>query len=351
MPSSPLPLVDAADIRRFVGAGAFDRARGYARGGAVLELTWDHDTGRMTADVQGSEGRPYRCTITLEPARMGYYKPTDSRCSCPVGYDCKHVAATLLTSNAEHVAVLGGPTRANELIGSNPATHDEPTPAWRSTLSSLTGASGAHDGYDDTAESPGVRFPSMNPMSREKRPPAPLALQFELREPVRRSNGRWGHTSTALVAASVGATSGLRIAVRPVVRSSTGRRVTSNVGWGSLHYQVNRLNLDDKQVRWFSQFSALNRAAQGVYLGQDQERLTLDDFPSPLLWHLFGEAQRLGIALVSNKKDGAVTVADAASIGLDAASVDGGDLRLTTIVTIDGHADEPETAARSVMPE
>ena len=38
MPPSSLPLVDAADIRRFVGNAAFDRARPYARGGAVLPV-------------------------------------------------------------------------------------------------------------------------------------------------------------------------------------------------------------------------------------------------------------------------------------------------------------------------
>jgi len=350
MPSSALPLVDAADIRRFVGTGAFDRARPYARGGAVRDLDWDLDSDRLSAQVQGTENHPYRCTITLEPARMGYYQPVDSRCSCPVGYDCKHVAAVLLTSNAEHVSTMGGPARAN-LSEANGAQHTaEPTAAWRSALTALTGSADAAGEYDDDdAGASGVRFPAM---ARGARPTARLALQFELREPVRRSNGRWGHTSTALVAASAGATAGVRLAIRPVVRSSAGRWVTSNVGWGSLHYQVNRLNLDEKQVRWFSQFSALSRATQGLYLGQDQERLTLDDFSSPLLWHLLDEAQRLGIDLISNKKDGAIIVADAASINLDAASVDdSGDLRLTTVVTFDDAASAgQQTAAGQQAP-
>ena len=318
------PLVDAAVIRRFVGAAAFDRARPYARGGAVLELSWDLDSRRLTAEVQGNESTPYRCHIILEPARMGYYEPVDSRCSCHVGYDCKHVAATLLKSNAEQVVQMAGELRPD--LPERPPEE----PAWRATMAALTRAE-----TPPTEEEPrGVRFPAMNPTQPAA---APLALQFELREPVRRSNGRWGHTSTALVAASVGATSGVRVAVRPVVRSSSGRWVTSNVGWGSLQYQVNRLNLDDRQVRWFTQFAALARAAQPVYLGQDQERLTLDEFPSPLLWHLLGEAKRLGIQLISNKKDGAIVVADSASISLDAASGgNGGGIRLETTVEFSG---------------
>ncbi len=169
----------------------------------------------------------------------------------------------------------------------------------------------------------------------------PLAVLFELREPSQRHRGPWQSPAASTIAASPGRTDNLRLAVRPAIRSTTGRWVTSGVSWGSLYHQVHRLNLDDKQVAWFGQFSALGRTAQGLYFGQDPERLVIDDFASSLIWQLFSDARRLGIALVSNKKDGSIRVGEQARIGLDIARVESSSLRLEPTVQFDGRRVSP----------
>ena len=303
------PLVDIADIRGLVGPGAFERARPYARGDAVFALSWDEGNARLTSRVQGTGLQPYQCSIQLAPGKPGYWRPTLGICSCPVHQDCKHVAATLLAGNAEAV-------RERVPIAA-PVTPVVPQAAWKAALG-LPARLGSHAGGPSETPSRAGRIGTGGPFPYDQRPPAPLALQFELRESARRSQGRWQRTSTITVAASVGATENLLIAVRPVVRSNRGRWVTSNVGWGSLHYQINRLNLDERQVRWFGQFSAVSKAVHGVFLGQDPERIILNDYSSPLLWNLLDQATSLGIALVSSKNEGAVHVAPSTAVSLDA---------------------------------
>ncbi|TAM70670.1 MAG: hypothetical protein EPN48_04735 [Microbacteriaceae bacterium] len=338
MSTASAPLVDIADIRGLVGPGAFERARPYARGDVVFALSWDEGNARLTSRVQGTGLQPYQCSIQLTPGKPGYWRPTLGICSCPVHQDCKHVAATLLAGNAEAVRELV-PTAA-------PAAPVVPQAAWKAALGLP-----ARLGSDAAGprETPSRAARVGGPLSGDQRRPAPLALQFELRETARRSRGRWQRTSTITVAASVGATENLLVAVRPVVRSNRGRWVTSNVGWGSLHYQINRLNLDERQVRWFGQFSAVSKAVHGVYLGQDPERIILDDYSSPLLWNLLDQAKSLGIALVSSKNDGSVQIAPTAAVSLDASretAASGGtdsDLTLTSVVSFGGRRVEPRT--------
>jgi superfamily II DNA or RNA helicase len=345
MPTATLPLVDAADIRSMVGPAAFERARPYARNGAVFALDWDEDDARLSGSVRGTGVQPYQCSVRLTPGKAGYWRPVAGTCSCPVRQDCKHVAAMLLAGNANSVR--------GRVAATAPAEAQAQTPvqaAWKTALGLP----------DPGAAGPLTGAPSFN---ADGLATAPLALQFELRETAHRSRGRWQRTSTVTVAAPPGATEDLLVAMRPVVRSKSGRWVTSNVGWGSLHYQVNRLNLDERQVRWFGQFSAVSRAERGVYLGQDPDRIILNDYSSPLLWNLLEEASALGIALVSTKGEGAVHVAHRATVALDASSAesneqgarpgagaaggdsdkDGAGITLRTVVSFDQLRAQPRT--------
>lgn len=54
----------------------------------------------LKAHCQGSEGREYRQSIRLQP-RPGPWD-VHGLCSCPVGYNCKHVVAALLTLEQAH---------------------------------------------------------------------------------------------------------------------------------------------------------------------------------------------------------------------------------------------------------
>jgi superfamily II DNA or RNA helicase len=180
--------------------------------------------------------------------------------------------------------------------------------------------------------------------SQAPRPePTPMALQFTVREQVIRSAPRELFHSEA--AGRKPKPSGvlrrpaaqLRLGVRPVVRSATGNWVKSTISWSNVAHQLNRLNLDPEQHRWFSQFPSLHRASAPVFRG-DSDWLDLDEFASPLLWHLLEDAARVGIALVGPSRNTRIVVGTAAELTLDATRMPDGGVLLAPAVAIDGEA-------------
>jgi len=82
---------DHAQITEWLGAQTVAKAQRYLP--AVSQLAWGRDT--LTAKVQGTERRPYAVTVDFELDDED--DPwIEGECSCPVGYNCKHVAAVLL---------------------------------------------------------------------------------------------------------------------------------------------------------------------------------------------------------------------------------------------------------------
>ncbi|QPC89097.1 helicase (plasmid) [Mesorhizobium sp. NBSH29] len=98
------------DIAREVGANAFAAGRTYQRHGRVVAFEWASD-GRIAAQVQGSNRKPYRQSISIYTSRKGQVA-IEGDCSCPVGYNCKHVAAGALHGLAvvNKLAPRAGPT-------------------------------------------------------------------------------------------------------------------------------------------------------------------------------------------------------------------------------------------------
>jgi superfamily II DNA or RNA helicase len=94
------PLVDIGDIVRLVGPTSFQRGRVYSRNGSVDAVVWDHENGMLFGTVIGTQRDPYKCEIVLSPPGSPLRRPLNSSCTCPVGVDCKHVAATLLEANS-----------------------------------------------------------------------------------------------------------------------------------------------------------------------------------------------------------------------------------------------------------
>jgi superfamily II DNA or RNA helicase len=94
------PLVDIGDIVRLVGPTSFQRGRVYSRNGSVDAVVWDHKNGMLFGTVIGTQRDPYKCEIVLSPPGSPLRRPLNSSCTCPVGVDCKHVAATLLEANS-----------------------------------------------------------------------------------------------------------------------------------------------------------------------------------------------------------------------------------------------------------
>jgi hypothetical protein len=86
------------DILLHVGPRALEAGRVYQRQRRILEFERDRD--KIFAKVQGNERRPYAQTIAV--TRSAAEKIViHSDCSCPVGENCKHVAAALLEALAQ----------------------------------------------------------------------------------------------------------------------------------------------------------------------------------------------------------------------------------------------------------
>ena len=178
-----------------------------------------------------------------------------------------------------------------------------PKPSWKATLEALT----ARDAAASGAHSPeGMRGRTA------------MALQFELRELTPRTPDRWNGPTAKKAAPTWTGHADYRLAVRPVIRSGKTGWTKSTLTWANVTHQLNRLALDPEQHRWFCQFVPLHRANTEAQLGQEVDWLYLDDFASPLLWHLLGEARRLGIDLVSTTKGVSVLVGAEAQVTLDA---------------------------------
>ncbi len=94
-------------IRDAVSAGAYAAGQAYMRDGRVRGLSVEPDKNLIMATVRGSGASPYRQVITL--FERGGQVRVDGDCTCPVRYNCKHVAAALLM-HVRH----GGAARARE---------------------------------------------------------------------------------------------------------------------------------------------------------------------------------------------------------------------------------------------
>jgi uncharacterized Zn finger protein len=82
-------------LRRLLGEAAASRGASYVREGRVRSLDREVD-GRLVAQVLGSEEVPYRASIRIGTGPDGAVRSVEGMCDCPVGFNCKHVAAALL---------------------------------------------------------------------------------------------------------------------------------------------------------------------------------------------------------------------------------------------------------------
>lgn len=105
---SELTVPDLADQ---IDATSLERGRQYAVQDRVSSINVSADETRVTSRVRGSGNQSYAVIIDL--IAEGNQVDIDGQCSCPVGFNCKHVAATLLVAMApdadEHVFATAPP--------------------------------------------------------------------------------------------------------------------------------------------------------------------------------------------------------------------------------------------------
>ncbi|MER7072271.1 DEAD/DEAH box helicase [Terrabacter sp. NPDC000476] len=86
------------DIAQQVGSRTFDRGEAYAAERRVRSLATRPDGMMLLGTIEGSGAETYQTIIEARPHPKGRSHLWSGRCSCPVGQDCKHVVALMLTA-------------------------------------------------------------------------------------------------------------------------------------------------------------------------------------------------------------------------------------------------------------
>ena len=110
----PVELTDDQIISR-VGHRAFQRGLDYARKGRVRGISVAGDGDIISAQSKGSGAHTYQTMVFRKQGARSAPASWAGTCSCPVGSDCKHTAALLITARAlaqaepDAAAPSGGP--------------------------------------------------------------------------------------------------------------------------------------------------------------------------------------------------------------------------------------------------
>jgi superfamily II DNA or RNA helicase len=98
MQSALLSGVDISGLEEAAGRTSYARGVKYARDRAVVSLWWDEDANAVRGKVRGSWGEVYETTAYFSSGRGPALAFAEGECSCPVGMDCKHAVALVLTA-------------------------------------------------------------------------------------------------------------------------------------------------------------------------------------------------------------------------------------------------------------
>src|SRR4051794_2101583 len=271
-----------------VGPDVVDRARPYVAR-SVLDVRLADDGRRLSGLVQGGEPAPYRTTVVRTDGGRGGWA---SACTCPVGDDCKHAVAVLLSLRPAIESSAGGP------------------PTWEQELEELVAAAA----------------------DRAPRSAVPIGLQFELVDP---EPGR-GRPSAGVP--------GVRqrlVRLRPVIPGRRGQWVRTGVSWRQLQYDSSRVDWDPAHLSAMRALHATHQAARNQYWSYAPADVYLHEF-GPGLWRLLAEAVTDGVPLLTADRPPrpVVLTQDAAEVAVDLRR-DGGRAQLHAVLRVDGRTVDP----------
>ena len=260
-------MFSSADVAALVGAPAMGRAEDYVERGRVVSVARNADGSRIVGHVQGTAGTPYVAVVEMSPSGK---VPREGRCSCPVGLNCKHVAATLLAYRAQHDGGLAAPAPAPRPAGPE-------LPEWERALAPLLG--------EDDDAAPARAGVAVRGVDTWGRPAQPVALQADL---VDGGTSRDGRVRFGVP----------RLGLRPVVLGSRDRWVRTGVSWRELRYV--REPSDERHLPVLRALSGLASAARTTgFAFDDPTWIHPDELPASAFWALWADARRVGLPIVA----------------------------------------------------
>jgi superfamily II DNA or RNA helicase len=255
---SQLLDVELSTVEATVGPRAFARGREYARSNRVLEIEWDADSETLTGSVVG-RGALYDTAAFFASTGRALPAFDDGECTCPVGYNCKHVAAIVIAASSRPVA-----ERRADGQGHAPrpeAVAESEASSWERPLRALIDA------------------------PAPKATGTPLAIELALEE-----SGPAG-------------TGPPRLNARLMRPGARGRWVNGSLSWSGLdtwHVKDGKYRPDhlDLVRELYAIHMAGRRRAAYYYTYSAEKAIDLSDCDSAQLWSLLAEADRLGLALL-----------------------------------------------------
>ena len=312
-----LPHLRTEAIRAVVGSTMADRGFEIAARGAVGRLRYDAGQGLLTASVQGSAPSPYRVRVHVQEAfapgedAPAQAEPVGGQCTCPVGTDCKHVAAVLY----QVVRLDAGRALddARRKLADMVTTADAlPVPP-----SSDPDAVAAAARERSAARGTGLDWRRvMEPLAGLDAPrrlgaAPPLGIGVELvAESSRNVYAQWGPAPAGEEHLREGRP--LYVIVRPLRRGAKGTWIKGGLTWRN--FQFGRAEFAPAQERalrliW-RQLQAEDSYPTDAWFG-------LHAFDSPRIWQLLAEAQEAGVELVPQGLLDEVVLEAPAAVGLD----------------------------------
>ncbi len=322
--------VDESSLRRLVGGATLTRGRGYARSGAVLRREWDEAGGEVSGTVRGRSAEPYEVTVALRRAgSSGEVVSLDGRCSCPVGFNCKHAVALLLAPEPAGPSAGGRPNLT--LVQPAPQALPSGRP---SGGSSSGGAPAAKAGRPGGRGGGGPGGPAAG-RGGSGVAAGDLGGSGEAATSRRQAQAGWDKAFRALVAGagSEAPAGGLAervalqfdfvpvrpvprwqkaeprpgVGLRPVLRSSSGNWVRTGVAWSRLDVLGYGASPAAAALPLLREMRALSTVGDsrsyGYGYGTGAEVLWLEDVASRRVWDLLAEAREIGLPLVVAGKD------------------------------------------------
>jgi superfamily II DNA or RNA helicase len=291
--------VDLATLRDVVNDRSYARGTRYAEQHAVVRMHWDDSENALVGSVHGQHGEFYESVAyfsALGGASLGF---AEGNCDCPVGFNCKHVVALVLTSvwAGQKRPAPGRPARQAQKTR-------QPKGNWEQSLGSLLEAQPLRVAHQASA------LPVAIELSVEKAPAYGRQLDSM---PVVRAR---------------------------LVRPGKSGWVAGNLSWtklGSLHHYREYL---DSHLRLLRELYAIYQAhATSAYSYGEIKTIDLSAFHSHQLWPLLDEAKAIGVRLVhASKKLGDIACYTYGDMCLDATERDG-TLAIAPTLRLDDNAD------------
>ncbi len=122
-------------MREQVGSRTFERGQEYAAQRRVRSLATRPEGSMLLGTVSGSRADTYQVIVESSPERRARGVQWWARCSCPVGMDCKHAVALLLTArDVAHGIPVGEATAGGSAAGRSAPPAAAPLTHWSEVL-------------------------------------------------------------------------------------------------------------------------------------------------------------------------------------------------------------------------